>query len=209
MFVVKIVTEDWQDPGNKLHAAREAKGMSIADVAHRTRIPARILEALERDDYSSFPSPTYAKSFLSQYAEFVGVDPSEWLDYFEPASFTGPDDVLSILESPEAPEPRVMPAPRRSGGALTMLAFLMLSGALLFGAVKGYQYFEKLESSRHPAAHKDESKIDESHLAPIQPVEVATPRNLANPTMSASLQHPATDEPPAVAPPRARIVVEQ
>lgn len=80
---------EWTDIGEQLRKARESKGLDLKDVSHTTRIPLATLAALEESDYSIFPSPTYARSFLSQYSEYLSVDAHEWVDAFE----TG--DVLS------------------------------------------------------------------------------------------------------------------
>lgn len=80
---------EWTDIGEQLRKSRESKGLDLKDVAHTTRIPLATLTALEESDYSIFPSPTYARSFLSQYSEYLNVDAHEWIDAFE----TG--DVLS------------------------------------------------------------------------------------------------------------------
>ena len=84
---------DWSDIGNALRAEREALGSSLKDVSHRTRIPVQTLHELEENDYSSFPSRAYAKSFLAQYSQHLGVDADEWLDQFD----TG--NVLDNLDS--------------------------------------------------------------------------------------------------------------
>lgn len=60
--------------GELLRAAREAQGLSVADVGQRTRIPLRHLEAIEAGDYASLPSPTYAVGFARAYARAVGAD---------------------------------------------------------------------------------------------------------------------------------------
>lgn len=60
--------------GASLRAAREAKGLSLADVTARTRIPLRHLEAIEQSDYAALPSPTYAVGFAKGYARAVGAD---------------------------------------------------------------------------------------------------------------------------------------
>lgn len=60
--------------GTTLRAAREAKGLSLAEIAARTRIPLRHLTAIEQADYRSLPSPTYAVGFAKGYARAVGVD---------------------------------------------------------------------------------------------------------------------------------------
>ncbi len=74
---------EWTDIGEQLREAREGKGLDLRDVEHSTRIPLATLKALEESDYSIFPSPTYARSFLSQYSEFLGVDAHAWIDSFE------------------------------------------------------------------------------------------------------------------------------
>ncbi|MDO7834015.1 DUF4115 domain-containing protein [Sphingobium sp. HBC34] len=61
-------------PGAKLRAAREAQGLSIQDVATRTRIAQRQLEAIERDDYAALPGIPYAVGFARAYARAVDMD---------------------------------------------------------------------------------------------------------------------------------------
>lgn len=61
-------------PGAKLRAAREAQGLSMQDVATRTRIAQRQLEAIERDDYAALPGIPYAVGFARAYARTVGLD---------------------------------------------------------------------------------------------------------------------------------------
>jgi cytoskeleton protein RodZ len=60
--------------GERLRAAREATGLSLDEVAARTRVPLRHLEAMEAGDYAGLPSPTYAVGFARAYARAVGVD---------------------------------------------------------------------------------------------------------------------------------------
>ncbi|HVF93902.1 MAG TPA: helix-turn-helix domain-containing protein [Sphingomonas sp.] len=60
--------------GATLRAAREAHGLSLADIVARTRIPTRHLEAIEEGEYAGLPSSTYAVGFAKGYARAVGVD---------------------------------------------------------------------------------------------------------------------------------------
>ena len=60
--------------GDSLRAGRERLGLGLADVAARTRIPLRHLQAIEKGDYASLPSPTYATGFVRAYARVVGID---------------------------------------------------------------------------------------------------------------------------------------
>lgn len=63
--------------GERLRSAREAQGMSLAEIAARTRVPQRHLEAIENGSYDSLPSPTYAVGFVRAYARTVGEDEVE------------------------------------------------------------------------------------------------------------------------------------
>ena len=64
-------------PGAKLRMAREAMGLSLPDIATRTRIAQRQLEAVERDDYAALPGIPYAVGFARAYARAVGLDEVE------------------------------------------------------------------------------------------------------------------------------------
>lgn len=60
--------------GEQLRAAREAQGISLEDVASRTRIPTRHLESLEASEWSRLPAPTYTIGFAKSYAGVLGLD---------------------------------------------------------------------------------------------------------------------------------------
>jgi transcriptional regulator with XRE-family HTH domain len=63
--------------GKKLEEARRQEGLSVEDVAHETHIHSSMIRGIEDDDFSMFPSVTYAKSFLRQYSDLLGVDISD------------------------------------------------------------------------------------------------------------------------------------
>lgn len=63
--------------GQRLRAAREAQGMSMADLAQRTRVTQRFLEAIEDDRLDLLPSSTYASGFARAMARAVGLDQAE------------------------------------------------------------------------------------------------------------------------------------
>ena len=60
--------------GAQLRRAREAKGMSLDDIAGRTRIPIRHLQNIEREEWDALPAATYAVGFTRNYANAVGLD---------------------------------------------------------------------------------------------------------------------------------------
>lgn len=63
-----------QRVGEKLRAARVEAGLDLSDIAQKTRVPLRHLEAIEESNYGSLPSFTYAAGFVRAYARAVGAD---------------------------------------------------------------------------------------------------------------------------------------
>ena len=63
-----------QSVGERLRIAREAKKLSLDDVARRTRIPVRHLEHIEREEWDALPAITYSVGFARSYANVVDLD---------------------------------------------------------------------------------------------------------------------------------------
>ncbi len=63
--------------GVRLVRAREAAGMSRAQLAGITKIPERHLAAIEAGDFASLPARAYAVGFARSYARAVGLDQTE------------------------------------------------------------------------------------------------------------------------------------
>ncbi|HEX8401965.1 MAG TPA: RodZ domain-containing protein [Allosphingosinicella sp.] len=60
--------------GARLLAAREARGLKLADVAAKTRVPIRHLQHIEAGDWQALPAVTYCIGFVRSYANAVGLD---------------------------------------------------------------------------------------------------------------------------------------
>jgi len=67
--------EDQTPPiGERLRVAREAKGISLDEVASQTRIPVRHLQHIEGGDWEALPASTYSIGFVRAYGNAVGLD---------------------------------------------------------------------------------------------------------------------------------------
>ena len=62
--------------GERLRAAREAKGLQLEDAHRQTKIHTRILQAMEEDRAPEVLGPAYARGFLKKYAAFLHLDPT-------------------------------------------------------------------------------------------------------------------------------------
>lgn len=68
--------------GDRLRRAREAKRMSLRDVALATKISISALEAIERNDFSRVAGGIYGRSFVRAYAELLELPADETVDAF-------------------------------------------------------------------------------------------------------------------------------
>ena len=89
--------------GKTLRAAREAKGLSVAQLAEMTHMtPARV-EELETENFASIPAAIYGRGFVRLYCSAVGLDPKPLADEFTEI-FNGNRDPEIRERAPE-PEP--------------------------------------------------------------------------------------------------------
>ena len=59
--------------GQHLAAAREQRGWTRAEVASRLRLPVKLVESLECDDYAGMSDGVFLRGYLASYARLVGV----------------------------------------------------------------------------------------------------------------------------------------
>lgn len=71
--------EDIKTIGEYLRRKREARELSLEDVASSIKIHARYLAAIEESRDQDLPSPVYKELFLKSYADFLGVSLDELL----------------------------------------------------------------------------------------------------------------------------------
>src|SRR4051812_11895488 len=97
--------------GSTLRETRIRKKIDITTVEEATKIRAKYLRALENEEWSVLPGPTYVKTFLRTYAEFLGLDAHLLVDEYA-ARFEEPEE----LELPAfSREPRIRTPVRRFG----------------------------------------------------------------------------------------------
>lgn len=59
--------------GRRLREAREAAGLSIAEVGARLKMPVRVVESLEREDWSRLGAPVFVRGQLRSYSRLLGL----------------------------------------------------------------------------------------------------------------------------------------
>lgn len=64
----------FQTVGEQLKAERERLGLSLSDLAAKTRVPMRHLESIEKSDFGALPGSTYTLGFARSYASAMDMD---------------------------------------------------------------------------------------------------------------------------------------
>ena len=82
-----------QGPGHALAEAREARGLSIDDMAMRLKFAPRQLEALEADRYDQLPGVAIVRGMVRNYARVLDIDAAPLIAELEQRLQAGPTAV--------------------------------------------------------------------------------------------------------------------
>ncbi len=120
--------------GERLRVAREARGLSLDDVASMTRVPTRHLQHIENGDWDSLPAVTYSVGFARAYANAVGLDGREIGN--ELRNRLGAPQSSAMSAPYEPADPARVP-PRSLAIIAAVIAVLLVAGYLFWrgGAV--------------------------------------------------------------------------
>ncbi len=112
-----------QSLGGFLKHQRERRGVSVAELARLTRIPAGSLEAIENDRFDELPGEVFVRGFLKAYAQAVALVPAEVLARYTSSrrlAFVTPLPVLTPLQAAREGQGR------RFGVAIAFVLLLIL-----------------------------------------------------------------------------------
>ena len=104
--------------GDQLRQAREAQGLSIAEVVEQTKLMTDQIHALEAGDWGAFAAPVYMRGFVRNYAGLLKLD------------------VEGVMKGLEAELGQVKPEVIGGGGEIPLRAGLLDGVMLHFSGVK-------------------------------------------------------------------------
>ena len=148
--------------------------IDMAEVESATKIRAKYLRALESEEWELLPGPTFVKTFLRTYAEYLELDArllvEEYKQRFErPAGM----DVTPLNLRRQRRRRRV--APRLGPGLVVALGVVVLLGALYLLGVSGDDGDEKEPPAAVETATPQPKKArkKERKASPPKPVNVS------------------------------------
>jgi cytoskeleton protein RodZ len=113
------------DVGAKLRGERERLGIGIDQIEAETHIRAKFLLAIEEERFDVLPGPAYARAFVRDYAEQLGLDPQGLMAELS----THPDmaeDTVLIAPRREASVPLLSRGTRSAAWVLALVIALVV-----------------------------------------------------------------------------------
>jgi transcriptional regulator with XRE-family HTH domain len=144
--------------GEALRQAREAAGLTLAEVAERTKVRPGILAEIEADDHDRLPALTYSLGFVKAYARTVGMDPIAAAERYRQESRKG--DPIPTQVDLQPLEAKRLPSTRLVVATVALLA-LLVAGFWAWGA--GWL------ASTPPAEPTDQMTAAANNVQPAEP----------------------------------------
>jgi Helix-turn-helix domain len=123
--------------GETLREARMRQHLDITDVEARTKIRAKYLRALENEDFGMLPGPTFVKSFLRTYAEFLGLDPHLLVEEYRVRHDPRDESELTPFARAPAGRQRTRPPRRPSWLPAVLVVGAIVAVLLILGLTGG------------------------------------------------------------------------
>jgi len=163
-----MADEPTVDFGTFLRQAREKRGISLQQVSVTTKISARVLDALERNDASKLPGGIFSRAFVRSYAREVGLEPELAVASFV-AAFPEESGAEEMPSATTAEDAETFESRRRV--ATTLVQLLVVS---LVVVVLGLIYVTMWGSKAKPAPSVSEPGARQP-LRPPAATQQATP----------------------------------
>jgi cytoskeletal protein RodZ len=127
--------------GEEFRSAREARGLSLSDVAERLHIRSVYLAAIEDEDWHVIGAPVYVRGFMRTYARFLGLDPEAAVARFAASLPAGTPAAAAPRPAQQATAAEKKAAAERSSPSLAaVLSIVVAALAVLFVGYEFYQY---------------------------------------------------------------------
>ncbi len=164
-----------KSPGRALSEAREARNLSLAEVAQQLKLSASQVAALEADAYDRLPGPVFVRGFVRNYARLMELDADELVE-----SVGLPHETVQARAA--VPFSRDIPFPEQRKTRWMPYAIALL---VLAGTVVGFELFFSMPDA-----------VMVSTVSPnVPPARVAPPAMPSTPAKAVTVESPSQSAP--------------
>jgi len=195
--------------GELLRKTRELRGITLKEIAAKTKIHVGVLTNLEKNNFAELPCKPYVSGFVKSMANVLGIAPKRALDLLEVAysqlevtkgelveSSPNLTDHFIIQKLSDLKFPEKIPqiTKRKMSGV-----FLILIGVFSIGV--GSHYIQTIKGqniSEQVSSIQNTPPVIAAPVVPVAPVEATTAPIAAEPAAAAELEKPKTSYPLSV-----------
>jgi cytoskeletal protein RodZ len=159
--------------GEEFRSAREARGLTLSDVAEQIHIRSVYLNAIENEEWPSIGAPVYVRGFIRTYARFLGLDPESAVSSFN-------DTVPAERPGAHVPPPAVLDGEPSGPSVWAVL------GVVVALALVGFVGYEWWQFRQGPAADRP---VAAATAPPVAAAPAATPARRAVPKPAPVVRH--------------------
>lgn len=170
--------------GCLLRDAREAAGLTVAEVAQSLKFSPRQIQLLEADDYAALPGTTIVRGFVRSYARFLKLDADSLLQALEASIPSAPIDV----RPPDNMGVAAQPGGLRELSPVVLVAIVLLMAAVFLAL---WHFFGPSAINPGTMTFRSEAPLEQQ----AAPGQADSPASQSSTAASAAAV-PAADEPP-------------
>ncbi|UJL47994.1 helix-turn-helix domain-containing protein [Virgibacillus sp. NKC19-16] len=147
--------------GERLREARETKSISLDSLQETTKIQKRYLVAIEEGNFHILPGKFYARAFIKEYANAVGLDPNELLEEYK-------EEVPKTEDENDAPYTRIQRTRKESNAEKSPAIFSLMPTIivvlLVIGIILAAWFFYTQATSGGGDANPQEEQNDNEEI---------------------------------------------
>lgn len=195
--------------GEFFKQVREAKGLTIDDVASKTRIRNDFVKALEEGNFAKLPDQVFARGFVRSYARSLGLDEDDAIQRFTQSSgaYYDKQGERERLKARQAEEDRKRKANRKAVAIAIGIAILTLI-FLLSREQSSLLVRRSSSDTPTPTSKRTVPPVSESQDAPPARHAEAVPPAPPVPPVVATPPTPSKTKPSEPPPAPAKVVEE-
>lgn len=145
--------------GARLKRERELREVTLAEITSATRIGARLLEALENEEWEKLPGGVFNRGFVRSVARYLGLDEEALLGEYDLAHSAQVPPAAERLENRIPAVPRWFPL-------VVLVGILVVLAGLITGGIYAWRRYSASRATKQSIESPQEAVPRDGNAAP-------------------------------------------